>query len=886
MAPSSALSKTLQSITLTKIRELQKLQKSYEARKKTLLDEADKGKSRLEKLQLLLKATKELYPGASADSSIANIERWLDQARYDPSIPTDMLDGFETELRGKLEIQSRKLVYADLYSRLLTEWMNPPTTTEDAQMEDDFEVVEKQKERLKQLCDQFESVVFDAKQTDIKAIGQYIDKLFESDDSRNALVSFRGSVAEIVEEMMNERFPFTERSLKDCLEGLLTQDLLSDEKRGIIQEFLQNSVIMAEICDVLNMRFKDIKNWDWHAPEEGIMVMPRQQLNGKYRIWMDEDVLQMILVQYIGIRLCNILKSLLKDLIRKEYVWDWGSGKFEERDWDRQYYYLGNYLQEIRQNVQTKRKYDFQQVFFFSLLPETETTLQEKGGAGYDEDAENEEKPQPKKPKGGTSTKQQLLRKIATETLLAREFDGEVAVLQSDIKWYATALPHSTIYAVMRFFGFPPDLLSFFKRYLEAPLSMDQASDDRVPQGPRKRLRGVPMAHGAEKFIGELVLFVLDLAVNKETGLFLYRLHDDLWLCGNPKKVAAAWDVMQKFANVMGIEYNLHKTGSVYIAKEGVTKNSDVVAKLPKGEVSIGFLSMDPSNGEWKINETAYEAHVKQLQRQLNACDSVLSWVQTWNSCIGRFFSYTFGEPAHCFGRRHVDAILETHEKMQRTLFGTSTVTDHLKSMISSRFKVSDIPNSFLFLPEQLGGLGLRNPFISLFLVRDEFDRTPTKIVRDFLKDEKRKHKNEKKEFENLKAKERASRLQYVTTVHGDSDLSIPPSERDEFISFEEFIKHIFRTSDSLLQTYNKLLSTGVPKSITTSHDVDHAITSLIEQGQISERLLDDERKWVLMMYKDELFELFGGLSLVEKEFLPTGVLAMGKKKVAWQMVL
>jgi hypothetical protein len=76
------------------------------------------------------------------------------------------------------------------------------------------------------------------------------------------------------------------------------------------------------------------------------------------------------------------------------------------------------------------------------------------------------------------------------------------------------------------------------------------------------------------------------------------------------------------------------------------------------------------------------DAHVAQLQKQLANCDSILSWIQTWNSCIDRFFSHTFGEPAFCFGRQHVDSILSTHKRIQSALFGTSNVTSHLMSMI------------------------------------------------------------------------------------------------------------------------------------------------------------------------------------------------------------
>ena len=96
---------------------------------------------------------------------------------------------------------------------------------------------------------------------------------------------------------------------------------------------------------------------------------------------------------------------------------------------------------------------------------------------------------------------------------------------------YATGLPHSTIFSVLEYVGFGEDWIAFFRKYLEAPLNLDAASDNRPQLGPRIRKRGVPMAHASEKFTGELVLFFMDLAVNRQTGILLKCLLDDILLC-------------------------------------------------------------------------------------------------------------------------------------------------------------------------------------------------------------------------------------------------------------------------------------------------------------------------------------------------------------------
>lgn len=119
-SPTSVLSKTLQSITLTKIRELESRRNSYETRKRTFLDKANASTDQRDRLASLIEAFKELYPGAAKDGALANTERWLTQSRYDASIPASKLASFDQQIRAKLDIQSRKLDMAHLYSRLLT----------------------------------------------------------------------------------------------------------------------------------------------------------------------------------------------------------------------------------------------------------------------------------------------------------------------------------------------------------------------------------------------------------------------------------------------------------------------------------------------------------------------------------------------------------------------------------------------------------------------------------------------------------------------------------------------------------------------------------------------------------------------------------------------
>ncbi|KAI9367344.1 hypothetical protein BJX61DRAFT_547574 [Aspergillus egyptiacus] len=890
--PISALSQTLESLTLSKIRELEKQRSSYEERKARILALAEEQPSLFSRICVILKGTKAIHPSASKDATVANIQRWMAQHCFDSAVTEGMLRDYERELLSRLDAHSRKLSLADLYSRLLTEWTNASADGENAVAEDDYMVVdERQKQRLQQLCDQFEETVFMARETSVEEIQAFLDSLFPTDEDMNALNSLRCDIQIASRKVFQEETPFDASTLTATIKGLLTEDILSDAKQQVLKDFLKNKLALTEIADVLNMRWADLEDWDWFAGEDGIPVLPRQQLNGKYRIWMDEDVLQLIFVQYIGTRLCNLLKTQLREFIKPSTNWNWGAAPpMTEEDKERFNYYLG--ATGSRLGPEDLRRNEYLQLYFLSQLPLSLTTLAD-GGAPYDDDDDDQSVSEESndgwgprvKPTLGSeanrNTKQQLLRKIATETLIQRYIYGEAAVVQSDLRWYATGLPHSTIFAVMQYIGFDVKWISFFRKYLASPLNMDWSSDGRTPVGPRTRQRGVPMAHSSEKFIGELILFFMDLTVNRTTGLLLYRLHDDLWLSGEPGKCAKAWETMNAFAKVTGLEFNLSKTGSVYLSE---TLDPMIESRLPKGSVTIGFLKLD-STGAWVIDQDQVDAHVKQLKTQLDKCDSVMAWIRTWNSCIGRFFKNTFGQPAVCFGQQHVDMILEAHKEIQHSLFGdnTGTVTKHIRRMIESRSGVSDIPDALFYYPQELGGLGLRNPAISPFLVRGTLEISPVKHIEKFLEEEMKLYQALKKDFHQLSQTTRMAR--FARANNGMERRFVSRGERDTFFSFEEWSRFRWSHSAFFRQLCQSLQEVPGPQGIQITPEVSDALYRALSRPQVS--MLDDETRWILQMYAAEMLRDFGGVALVDKKYLPVGVMAMVKeKRVKWQMVL
>ncbi|EER23699.1 hypothetical protein CPC735_050690 [Coccidioides posadasii C735 delta SOWgp] len=904
-ASPSVLSQTLQSITTTKIEELEKQRQKYEETKRKILDlTRDAGDSIHKRISRLHAGVKELQ--LLPEAELENIDRWLHQSQYDPTIPESMLVNFESELRSRLDRQTRKLDLADLYSRLLIEWINSPSSSDgDAErldssmVDEDFDVVQDiQKEKLQQLREKFEKVVFEPLMTDSEDITRYLETLFSGDEGQDALKLLRETVKNHGKLLLSEKQPVERKSLKQCIQSLLKNDLLNDQKLATLGEFLHDDTVLDEIANVLNMRYANLGNWSWNVGGKGMPVLPRQSLNGKWRVMMDEDVLQALLTHYIGNKWCVFLKKSLHRVIERIAFWAKDCGIPEEDQALRRYYLNeGAHRWTVKKGTEKERHDVYKDHFFLAPMPGREfqdaVGYDDDGGSDdddYDESTINLNGDNNLSPK---EVKQLLLRTLATEVLMGRAFDGEVAVVQSDFLWFATSVSHNTIFAVLRFVGFEEEWINFFKNFLEPPLDMLTGDPIRI------RRRGLPMAHIFEKVFGELILFFMDVAVSQQANILLYRFHDDLWLCGKPDSCAKAWLTMENFAKIMGLEFNKSKTGSVYLVEGGRTKKPEVVKVLPEGPVAINFLVLDPITGEWTINRSHVEEHVAQLSKQLNGAKSVLQWVKTWNSCIGRFFSYTFGEPSNCFGRKHLVAIFQTHQDIQSFLFNDqngngNSVVEHLKQMIISRFNVSDIPDAFLYMPEALGGLGLHNPFVPLSLVSPHVCEDPKLLIHAFLESEREAYNKAKREFENLTESERRKRFKNAFPRDEDTGTRhyAPATEgQNEFFSFEKYTQWRQYTNDALNTLYCRLNTVAFKKTINFSHAVRQELNKLsgppANLKELCQGNIDPEMGWLIQFYSSELEEKCGGLSIVDRSFLPLGVLkAMRKKKVAWQMAL
>lgn len=888
---------------------------------------------------------------------LKNLDSLLAQALYDPSVSVKSLKAWEASLLRHLDAQSLKYQYASLYAELVTEWLGSGKVQQEAEKDQEIsgvdtvsdEAVASEEKKKKAARSEWERTVFEPAEVDETELRNFLAEIFRDDDDtntkRNALKALRESVTEF-ENYLSAELHFTESTLNWVIRGLLASDLLSNEKRGVLKSFQDSSIILGEVADVLNMRLLALDSWSWGP--NGVSVEQQRNVSGVHKIHMHEDLLQAIFLQYLGVKWSVFFKGALKKIRKFGGPWKNIRSDIPKIDKKRLGYYLGGY--ERSPSVQHTRRSRHRRDYFLANLLDSETqeieTLDGEEEVEAEESENGQERlmmysmaaqaPAKRKARGlGTGgamrhrrilperdpedtetddefgsrptkknpmdTKQKLLHILSTEIVINTRIHSEITALRTSFDSWDSLLPHRTVRLVLEFFGVSPHWLHFFIKFLEAPLKF---TDEEEKSTPRSRRRGTPSSHVLSNVFGEVTLFCLDFHLNQITnGALLYRLLDDLWFWSpDHKATVQVWEAIRHFGAITGTTLNPSKTGAVRISG-----NPDVTLpidqSLPKGQISWGFLRLSPETGRFEIDQIMVDKHIQELRKQLQGKrSSVFSFIQTWNIYATTFFTSNFGKPANCFGRDHVDLVLNTHSRIQREIFksgsslsiagrpdGSASVADYLKNVLEQRFNVSDIPDAYLFFPVELGGLDLQSPFISILQIRDSVLEDPSTLLDRFEENERDHYNRSKIAFEKG---ERPSLAH--SDLEGSDWEPVEKEDRETFMSFDEFTRWREEFSlgfdHELAQVYGELLEKPNQDTLELDEDrVGSAISALGRQTNLRGILADWHQmdpywKWVVMQYGPEIIDRFGGLSIVDAGLLPMGMVSLFRdKRVKWQ---
>lgn len=969
----SVFSDTLQEITATKLDELSKRHSAFEETKTSLLLAVQIEQDPVKRLVALSEGVKsclaiktsqtgEVLAGQTKypqlESQLRNLDRFLDQARCDPSVSTTMLAGWERSLYKHLDEQSLKFRYAALYGKLVTEWLSVDKFGKEVEgggveIDEAFEMIGDPAKM--EFRSAWEKMAFHPAGIDEGGLQKYLDHLFGTDDHekkniQDALFFLRKSVQDL-ELSLSKPNQFNTTSLNWLIRGLLSSEQLTNEKREALKDFEQNPTILNEIADVLNMRLAALGSWTWNGKSH-VPVEVRRKISGVYDVRMDEDLLQSIFLQYIGVRWSVFFKHALRDFRKAEGVWKSMRKEIPEIDWRRLEYYLGPLsagpcLELIRKFTYTRQYFLAHMVSSVydnlasedgeeeaNYVPSEERPSKpgrgiRKAGMGMggamrhrrirndwaddsDEDTNYESELGEKEKKdlyNPIRLKQNLLHMLSTDMILNKRLYGEMTAFHSVFDKWDAALPHETVHGILEFFGVSSQWLGFFKKFLQAPLRfVDDGGDG--DNKVRPRLGGTPSSYVLSDVFGETALFCLDFAVIHATeGEPLWRIREDVWFWSRDHaKAARAWDAVDRFASATGTSGNQHKTGTVRISRDSA-EELPIDKSLPEGEIRWGFLRLSPRTGQFEIDQTMVDVQIEELRRQLSGkhSRSILGFTQAWNTFAATFFNTNFGTAAGCFGRQHVDNMLATHQRIQREIFGSlhtdgsvSSVAEHLKKELESRFDVTDVPDGYLYFPIELGGLGLQSSFVSLLQIRDGVLESPDRLL-DNLEDEERKAwVRFQRAFMNS---EWARERQQVEEPDWKPESQ---HDRENFMSFDEYIR--YRECISLGQTtaqrgvspvfklphsvYNQLMEKPSEKSVDLQEGGVSVALRQLKLGRTGGELkgitgdwedMEPYWQWMAMMYGPEVVEKYGDLNIVDAGLLPMGMVSLFReKRVKW----
>ena len=680
-----------------------------------------------------------------------------------------------------------------------------------------------------------------------------------------------------------------------------------------------------------------------------VKLEQRRQLNGNFNIYMHEDLLHAIFLQYIGVRWSVFWKQTFSYFRQFRGVWKTARTAIPATDKKYRDFYLGPTTNG--RSVLAKKQSIYRQDYFLAQLhgsvtqqivveegaeeadfaeSQTQTSrgaggrtkqtargglgrggakrhrrilTDEERGIDADLDPEMDDMPDDSSPKNLMEAKQNLLHMLTTDILMKCRFDGEITCFRSQLDNLLPSLPHRAIESVLAYFGVSQRWLSFFTKFLQAPLQFvdDNNTDFRV------RKQGTPGSHVLSEVFSEVILFCLDFKINQTTnGEIFWRVHDSAWFWSSSQELCyKAWSTMKDFVNVMGLAIDENKSGSARIVRDmqapsglasGATEDI-----LPKGAIRWGMLILNPASGRFEIDQQMVGDHVSELSRQLGGkSGSIFAWIQTWNTYASTFFTHNFGKPSQCFGRQHVDNMLATHEYIQREVFsvpettrkpdikavGNGSVLEYLKRVIRERFEIDNIPDGYFLFPTELGGLELHSPFIGLLQLRDEVLENPAGLLDDFEEQEKDAYKKAKASYED-------EELEHIRE-HTDDPKYLPP-DPEKFISFEEFTKYreelSYAAGHPLVETFNRLLDRPKEAGVECydNGEVMAAINALGTQynlrGISSDWYsMDPYWKWVAQLYGPEIIQKFAGFNIVDPGLLPMGMVGLFRSgRVKWE---
>ena len=172
---------------------------------------------------------------------------------------------------------------------------------------------------------------------------------------------------------------------------------------------------------MLNMQLASIESFSW--PHEGVQVEMRRHLSGKYRAYMDTEIITALLFQYLGMRWSIGFKSAFRDVV-KSPAWKRDAREFTRDERLERSECFNESKTDVRGSIEGERRAKQNDLFFMTQLPGELASI-----PPYDED--------PMVTGSQVVNVQQALLKIVnTEIYLKQALHSQCTVIRTDLEWY------------------------------------------------------------------------------------------------------------------------------------------------------------------------------------------------------------------------------------------------------------------------------------------------------------------------------------------------------------------------------------------------------------------------------------------------------------------
>jgi hypothetical protein len=304
---------------------------------------------------------------------------------------------------------------------------------------------------------------------------------------------------------------------------------------------------------------------------------------------------------------------------------------------------------------------------------------------------------------------------------------------------------------------------------------------------------------------------------------------------------------------------------------------------------------------------------VRELYVQ-TACETYTNFVRSPLA----YASHLFGPPSNIFGKSHMDLVRKAYKTIFDITLGGETLTMYVKKLLIKHVGHA-LPESsfsleaFIYLPQSYGGLGVKNPFVTLNLSR-EVRETPDELIAGYVEAEEAYYKRAAEIFATLPSEARARKIEALFESKDDKIAAALGPNRDltVFMTKDELTEHrescsypslpippysppsvftttpppppglpvqpyaspfMFTPTPDLMDLYGELLD--VPDyEVPQGKKIVDEVRRLAGDGDMRPwRKLSGEEQWVLQLYGDECFEKFDGLEQWVAELVPQEVL-------------